>query len=180
MITDFWPAQQAKLDAYDGWRGIVDTQPNVERISEGHYWDSFTVNMLLRGEIEEFHFATQLRAAMQSLFAILDDESLSLTDEQKQEQANPLRKRINELLEGPPDFGVCDTPEQVLETYPSLATDENRFVILFTEIDRKYHPDWRWHKNGRYIGTQNPEWEHLGEEDESIQKVLTFSVIRLK
>lgn len=178
MITDFWPTQQAKLDAYDGWRGIVDTQPNVERISEGHYWDSFTVNMLLRGEIDEFYFANQTRAQMQTLFAILDDPSL--TDAQKDEQAEPIRERITELLEGPPDYGVCDTPEQVLETYPSLLTDENRFVLLFTEINRKDHPDWRWHKNGRYIGTQNSEYEHLGDEDESIQRVLTFSIIRLK
>lgn len=180
MITDFSPEHKAKLDAYDGWQEFVAEQPNVERISEGHYWDSWTVNVLLRDDIEEFFFASQLRSQMQALFAILDDESLSLTDTEKDEQAGPIRKRINELLEGPPDYGVCDTPEQVLETWPSLATDENRFVILFTEINREHHPDWRWHKNGRYIGTQNPEWEHLGEEDESIQKVLTFSIIRLK
>lgn len=180
MITDFTPAQQAKLDGYDGWQEFVDEQPNVERISEGHYWDSFTVNMLLRGEIEEFHFATQLRAAMQALFAVLDDESLSLTEEEKQEQADPLRKRINELLEGPPDYGVCDTPEQVVQEWPSLVTDENKFVILFTQINRKDCPDWRWHKNGRYIGTQDSQYEHLGDEDESIQQVLTFSIVRLK
>lgn len=178
MITDFTPAQQAKLDAYDGWRGIVDTQPNVERISEGHYWDSFTVNMLLRGELDEFYFANQTRATMQALFAIFDDEYM--TDAEKEEQAAPLRKSITELLEGPADYGVCDTPEQVLENWPALLTDENKFVILFSEINRKDSPDWRWHKNGRYIGTQDSQYEHLGDEDESIQRVLTFSVMRLK
>jgi hypothetical protein len=178
MITDFPPEQKAKLDAFDGWQEFVDEQPNVKRISEGHYWDSFTVNLLLRNEIEEFHFSNQTRANMQELFAILDDESL--TGEQKDEQAEPLRQRINELLEGPPDYGVCDSPEQVLETWPSLVTDENRFVILFREINRDECPDWRWHKNGRYIGNQNAQYEHLGDEDESIQRVLTFSVVRLK
>lgn len=178
MITDFSPAQKAKLDAYDGWRGIVDEQPNVERISEGHYWDSFTVNMLLRGELDEFYFANQTRDNMRSLFEILDDESL--TDAQKDERAEPLRKLISELLEGPADYGVCDSPEQVVQTWPSLVTDENKFVILFTEINRKDHSDWRWHKNGRYIGTQDSQYEHLGDEDESIQRVLTFSVVRLK
>lgn len=179
MITDFTAEQQAKLDAFDGWHGIVAEQPNVERISEGHYWDCFTVNMLLRKEIDEFYFADQTRTAMQELFAVLDDTTL--TEEQKDERAIPLRTRITELLEGPADYGVCDTPEQVLEAWPSLATDaENRFVILFNLIHRDQYPDWRWHKNGRYIGTQNPEWEHLGDEDESIQQVLTFSVVRLK
>ena len=178
MITDFTPAQQAKLDAFDGWQEFVDEQPNVERISEGHYWDSFTVNMLLRGELEEFHFSNQTRAVMQELFAILDDESL--TDDEKDGRVVPLRKRLNELMEGPSDYGVCDTPEQVIETWPSLVTDENRFVILFTEINRNECPDWRWHKNGRYIGNQDSQYEHLGDEDESIQQVLTFSIIRLK
>lgn len=178
MITDFTPAQQAKLDAFDGWRGIVDEQPNVERITEGHYWDCFTVNMLLRDEIDEFHFADQSRAVMQELFSILDDASLP--DDEKDERAAPLRNRLNELMEGPSDYGVCDIPEQVLETWPSLATDENRFVLLFSQINRKHHPDWRWHKNGRYIGTQDSQYEHLGDEDESIQQVLTFSIIRLK
>lgn len=178
MITDFTPAQKAKLDGYDGWQKFVDEQPNVERISEGHYWNSFTVDMLLRSELDEFTFANQTRTHMKSLFAIFDDESL--TEEQKDEQAEPLRKLISELLEGPADYGVCDTPEQVLQEWPSLATDENRFVILFREINREHCPDWRWHKNGRYIGTQNAQHEHLGDEDESIQKVLTFRVVRLK
>lgn len=178
MITDFTPEQQAKLDAFDGWRGIVDKQPNVERISEGHYWDCFTVNMLLRKEIDEFYFADQTRSAMQALFAILDDTSL--TDAEKDEQAAPLRQAITDLLEGPADYGVCDTPEQVIEMWPSLATEENRFVILFNRIHRDEYPDWRWHKNGRYIGKQDSQYEHLGDEDESIQQVLTFSVVRLK
>src|SRR6478735_8836078 len=141
MISDFTPEQHAKLDAFDGWQEFVSEQPNVERISEGHYWDCFTVNMLLRKEIDEFYFADQTRAAMQELFAVLDDESL--TDEQKDERAIPLRTRITALLEGPADYGVCDTPEQVLEEWPTLATDtENRFVILFNRIHRDDCPDW--------------------------------------
>jgi hypothetical protein len=178
MITDFKPSQKVKLDAYDGWQAYVSEQPNVERISEGHYWYSFTVNMLLRNEIDEFHFSNQTRAKMQELFAVLDDSSL--TDTQKDELSGPLREALNELLEGPQDYGVCDTPEQVVQAWPSLVTDENRFVILFTEINRKDCPDWRWHKNGRYIGNQNSQYEHLGDEDESIQQVLTFSIVRLK
>lgn len=178
MITDFTPEQQAKLDAFDGWQEFVSEQPNVQRISEGHYWDCFTVNMLLRKEIDEFYFADKARTALQELFALFDDESL--TEAEQDERAIPLRARVHELMEGPSDYGVCDTPEQVLEKWPSLATDENRFVILFNRIHRDECSDWRWHKNGRYIGQHDPQYEHLGDEDESIQQVLTFSVVRLK
>jgi hypothetical protein len=178
MITDFMPEQQAKLDAFDGWQEFMDSQPNVERISEGHYWDSFTVDRLLRGSLTDFSFSDAIRTHMQKLFAIMDDTSL--TDDEKEERSEPLRKRTHELLEGVQDYGVCDTPEQVIQTWPSLLTDERKFVILFREVNRNACPDWRWHKNGRYIGVHEPQFEHLGDEDESIQKVLMFRIVCLK
>ena len=178
MITDFTPEQQAKLDAFDGWQEFVDEQPNVVRISAGHYWDCFTVTMLLRDEIDEFYFFNQAKEIMREMFAISDNDSL--TSEQIAELSAPLRKRLNEHFDGPADYGVCDTPEQVVEKWPSLLTDENRFVILFSEVNRNECPDWRWHKNGSYIGKHNPQYEHLGDEDESIQSVLMFSIVRLK
>ena len=177
MITDFTPEQQAKLDGFSGWEEFTTEQPNVARISEGHYWDSFTVNMLLRDELDEFYFFNQTRESMQTLWEVIENDSL--TEEEREEQAAPLRQRLAECFNAPSDYGVCDTPEQVLEKWPSLLTDENRFVILFTEITRKDNPGWRWHKNGEYIGTQNPEYEHIGDEKD-IERVLMFSIVRLK
>lgn len=82
----------------------------------------------------------------------------------------------------PEDYGVCDSPEQVIRTWPQIATDERPFIILFNRVDRADQPaegGWRWHKWGRYIGTHEPKHEYLYDEDD-IDYVLLFSVLQLK
>jgi len=78
----------------------------------------------------------------------------------------------------PYDYGVCDQWEQITERWPSLLTDERRFVIALTTVERADQPargGWRWHKWGEYIGIQEPQYEYLHDEPE-IERVYTFAI----
>jgi hypothetical protein len=94
-----------------------------------------------------------------------------------------LQRRADELKKVglPPDFcsyGVCDTPDQVLEKYPALATCEMKFCICFVCIrkaDQPRHDGWRWEKWGPYIGSQNPQRDYLADEPH-IDKIYTFHI----
>lgn len=80
------------------------------------------------------------------------------------------------------DYGVCDTPEQILETYPEIVDDPRSFAIELRPVFAKdQYPEggWRWHKHGAYIGDQNPQCEYLYDE-EGIEKVYVFSVVQVK
>lgn len=80
-----------------------------------------------------------------------------------------------------PDYGVCDTPEQLIEKYPALQSDPNHYFVSFVEITRDNQPSqggWRWHKWGEYIGDQEPEREYIHDEP-NIERVYTFSVYQL-
>lgn len=67
----------------------------------------------------------------------------------------------------PADYGVCDTPEQLIEKFPILDTDPRPFVVSFTKIAKAEQPPmggWRWHKWGPYIGDHTPTTEYLHDE----------------
>lgn len=75
-----------------------------------------------------------------------------------------------------PDYGIVDTPAQVLERFPHLADDEKPRILTFTEHRRlDQHPTqgFRYHKNGKYWGRQRPRHEHLFD-DTHIERVWTF------
>jgi len=77
-----------------------------------------------------------------------------------------------------PEYGVCDTPEQFLELYRErLDASPRKFVLSFVLMDKSdpHWHGWRWHKNGPYIGKQEPQCEHFGDEPE-IQQVCMFHV----
>jgi hypothetical protein len=78
----------------------------------------------------------------------------------------------------PQQFGVCDTPGQVVQRWPSLFTDDRRLVALFTEVRRDAQPaqgGWRWHKWGEYIGACTPKHEYLADETD-IDRVFVFHI----
>lgn len=64
-------------------------------------------------------------------------------------------------------YGVSDNLEQVLEKFKDQVEDEeNKFVITMTPVHKNNEKGgWRWHKWGEYIGTQNPEFEYLNDEE---------------
>jgi len=79
-------------------------------------------------------------------------------------------------------YGVCDNYEQVLERYKDILDDPNKnYVIGMCTVDRvRQSPEggWRWHKWGKYIGTQNPEHEYL-YDDTHIDRVYCFHIYEL-
>lgn len=79
-------------------------------------------------------------------------------------------------------YGVCDDYRQVLALFPELQSSERKFVMSITEIrkDKEHSPGgWRWHKWGRYIGTQCPQAEYIADEP-TIEKVYVYHVYELQ
>lgn len=185
MITDFTPEELAVLDAVPNWEEFFSVKPAVERIKEGHYKDSFIVEMLLRDRIvSQMTFFDELGAIARANFALFDElEAKNVTSKEFDEQWEPHRMTYaNAAASLPSDHGVCDTPEQVLEKWPQLATDPRRFIIFFTEVRREHQSErqgWRWEKWGPYIGTKDSQAEYLYDEPE-IESVLVFQVLQMK
>lgn len=79
-------------------------------------------------------------------------------------------------------YGVCDSPEQLLELLPEVVKNgERKFVISMVKLNKKDEPPkngWRWHKWGTYIGNQNPQCEYLYDEP-IIKIVYTFHIYEL-
>lgn len=79
-------------------------------------------------------------------------------------------------------YGVCDEPQQVLDAYPMLESDqEHQYIVSFTLIRREDQPSsggWRWHKWGKYLGTQKPRFEYLYNETD-IDQVYTFHILEV-
>lgn len=75
-------------------------------------------------------------------------------------------------------YGVCDEIQQIKDHYPELESQDRKFVVLMTEIrkDEEEGPGWRWHKWGPYIGTHQPRFEYLYDE-EGIERVFTFRIM---
>jgi len=65
-------------------------------------------------------------------------------------------------------YGVCDSPEQFMESLGKLLSDsKEKFCVSFTCIKKEDQPDWggwRWHKWGPYIGKGSPQHEYLYHE----------------
>jgi len=80
-------------------------------------------------------------------------------------------------LDFPYSYGVCDNPEQVLNQQ-CLHDSEREFFISFYPIFKSHQSQdggWRWHKWGKYIGTQNPQHEYLYDEKD-IEMVFVFEI----
>lgn len=79
-------------------------------------------------------------------------------------------------------YGVCDTPEQLIEKAPWIEKSERKFCVSFVHIkkcDQSHDGGWRWKKWGSYIGDQSPEYEYLYHES-NIESVYTFHIYEVK
>jgi hypothetical protein len=190
VITDFTEAEMNKLKSFKGWEEFYEELPLPTRISEGHYWDSSIIELLLKEDIvSEFTFHDELREIMTDFNTFFDalnerekNGETNLSDEEQAFLARHRERMENFYQNTPNDYGVCDSPEQVLAKWPQLATDPRRFVVLFGEIRKEDQPEqggWRWHKWGEYIGTKEPQYEYLADE-EDIDSVLIFQIVQLK
>ena len=89
-------------------------------------------------------------------------------------------------------YGVCDTPEQLLNIY-DFEKNERKLVIALTPIYKKDQPPeegWRWHKWGPYIGNKRkmcncyprfsiPVYEYLYDEP-NVDLVYCFHIYEIK
>ena len=81
-----------------------------------------------------------------------------------------------------PNFGVCDSPEQLLSKLPRDVIDgPTPYVVSMVRLDKANEPgrNWRWHKWGAYIGDQEPTQEYLFDEP-VIETVWTYHVNQLR
>lgn len=78
------------------------------------------------------------------------------------------------------EYGVCDSPEQLLSLY-DFEADPRPLCIFLVKL-RKEHEEswggWRWHKWGEYIGEQKPQCEYLYDEP-VIEEVCTYHVYQV-
>lgn len=75
------------------------------------------------------------------------------------------------------EYGVCDTPQQVVSQY-ALDHHPLKLFVSYVKIERATQESpggWRWHKWGPYIGNQKPQCEYIADEPE-IEEVYTFHV----
>lgn len=83
-----------------------------------------------------------------------------------------------EIKGGVGPYGVCDSPEQLLEKCPFLLKSSRKFVVTLTPVEKATQSEsggWRWHKWGTYIGDQKPQCEYLYDEP-VIEKVYVFHI----
>lgn len=79
-------------------------------------------------------------------------------------------------------YGVADNIKQIKDYFKCLEESAQEFIISVTEIRKEEQSSeggWRWHKWGKYIGVQNPQYEYIYDEPE-IQKVYCFHVYQVK
>lgn len=81
----------------------------------------------------------------------------------------------------PWDYGVCDSPEQLIEQFPIIESDPRSLIVTFSPLLKSNQPSsggWRWHKWGPYIGTQEPQCEYLYDEP-LIDKVYCYYILEV-
>lgn len=135
--------------------------PDTERISQGHY-------------LAHLNFGNDIRELIRTQYPSCPwiDSNLPRPS---------METVIQVTLEDPPDYGVCDSPEQVVERFPQLVADERPLLVYFTEVrreDQSPEGGWRWHKWGVYIGEREPTTEYLYDEPE-IESVYVFHIVQL-
>lgn len=73
-------------------------------------------------------------------------------------------------IEGMPEYGVCDSPDQLVAKFGDiLSNDPRNLCVFFTHVrkdtsNRGQRGGWRWHKWGEYVGEGTPEYEYLDDE----------------
>jgi hypothetical protein len=80
------------------------------------------------------------------------------------------------------DYGVADNLDQIKAKYKEqIDQKRNKYVIAFDLLKKSSQYEeggWRWHKWGKYIGTQKPQCEYLYDEPE-IEEIVVYTVYKL-
>ena len=92
---------------------------------------------------------------------------------------------IKEDIEYTGIYGIADNVEQIkdyLKKY--IDVPDEKYIIAVTPVfQHKGEKDgWRWHKWGPYIGTLNPQYEYLDDENfgDNFKYVLCFELYKVK
>lgn len=104
-------------------------------------------------------------------------------DNETEEGRTANRAYWEEWAQRPHDYGVCDNWQQIVAKWPQIETDSRQFVITLSEIhkaDQDPRGGWRWHKWGEYIGTHDPQHEHIYDEGPEIESVQVFHIYEVK
>lgn len=140
--------------ALDGGKEHVTL--HAERVQTGVYWAYGLHNM--------FHEHTS--------YEVVIRDGLDKT--------RPWKDQVFDELSWFAQYGIADNLEQILAWKDGgFVKSDRTFVLELSEISKEHNGDFRWHKNGPYIGTQNPQYEHLSEE-ENIEKVICFHFHEVK
>lgn len=81
-------------------------------------------------------------------------------------------------------YGVCDSVENLLAVRgEDLADPSRKFTVAMTKVTRDPSNKgrgggWRWHKWGEYIGSHEPQFEYLDDE-EGIDHVYCFHIYEM-
>lgn len=89
---------------------------------------------------------------------------------------------IQRILEEPAWYGIADDLDQIKEHFTPFIEDPDRMFFIQVMHYKKSEMQgqgWRWHKEGTYIGNQEPMAEHFGDEPE-IEEVWHFHVIEVR
>lgn len=119
---------------------------------------------------------------MQTFFAMTENLHDEWDDEFWFRQQEGLQAFMASVHNGTyyPSYGVCDSPEQFMEKIGhQLEASPQDYMVELIPLTPETSPGWRWHKNGEYIGTQEPMAEHLGDES-VIKLVYSFGIYRRK
>lgn len=103
------------------------------------------------------------------------------SDEWQKCHDNPGRRFDHSVEPQYQEYGVCDTPDQVVKKFKLDSLPQKVFVtfVKITKADQPKSGGWRWHKWGSYIGKKRPKCEYIADEP-NITEVYTFHIYELK
>ena len=161
---------------------LYDTPEKIQKLSEEgrKLWESFT-------EAERSHFIPSrigpgVWDAGLNPTHLVDDSNLH----EFIESMGNLRQTVDDKRSGLDilrqdgllsSYGVCDGINNLLShpDYADVLNGPRKFTVFLTELSRADHGDWRWHKWGPYIGSYEPQYEHLRHE--TIDSVWIFHIV---
>lgn len=155
---------------------IFDT---FDILSEGVYEVGGFFSMMTSNMFNESHIFTSWQKEYWDAAHEAYDSDTMDTPEFKALQEEYHRKE--DLGIYPPDYGVCDSPEQLLEKFPLIVTSDKQIIVTVEEVRKDEQPDeggWRWHKWGPYVGEFEPQSEYLADEP-NIDRVFIFKLYEI-
>lgn len=115
--------------------------------------------------------------ALEKCKGSFDSYPFKKSDKDKEDWKTILQRWDNE----PDNYGVADNIGQIKYYYKNQIKDYSRKYVIsispvFRDLSNKGKGGgWRWHKWGKYIGTQEPTTQYLDDE-ENIESILCFSI----